>query len=63
MNGAIVATGIYTGGNSVVQSTSTQNLAAKRFYLLSAAFSLSAITNGGIAVASRACALSEIGVL
>ena len=63
MNGAVVAAGIYTGGNSAIQYTNTQNLAAKRFYLLSVAFSLSAITNGGIAVVSRACQLSELGVL
>ena len=63
MNGAIVAAGIYTGGNSAVQFTVTQNLAAKRFYLLSVVFSLSAITNGGIAVVSRACELSGIGVV
>ena len=62
MNGALVAAGMYTGGNSAVQFTVTQNLAAKRFYLLSVAFSLSAITNGGIAVVSRACELSGIGV-
>jgi hypothetical protein len=62
MNGALVAAGIYTGGNSAVKFTVTQNLAAKRFYLLSVAFSLSAITNGGIAVVSRACELSGIGV-
>ena len=63
MNGAVVAAGMYTGGNSAVQYTKTQNLAAKRFYLLSVAFSLSAITNGGIAVVSRACELSGVGVL
>ena len=63
MNGAIVAAGMYTGGNSAVQYSVTQNLAAKRFYLLSVAFSLSAITNGGIAVVSRACELSGVGVL
>ena len=63
MNGAVVAAGMCTGGNSAVQYTKTQNLAAKRFYLLSVAFSLSAITNGGIAVVSRACQLSELGVL
>ena len=62
MNGALVAAGMYTGGNSAVKFTVTQNLAAKRFYLLSVAFSLSAITNGGIAVVSRACELSGIGV-
>src|SRR5210317_93466 len=45
MNGALVAAGMYTGGNSAVKFTVTQNLAAKRFYLLSVAFSLSAITN------------------
>ena len=33
MNGALVAAGMYTGGNSAVQFTVTQNLAAKRFYL------------------------------
>ena len=63
MNGVVVAAGMYTGGNSAVQYTKTQNLAAKRFYLLSVAFSLSAITNGGIAVVSRACELSGVGVL
>ena len=63
MNGAVVAAGMYTGGNSAVQYTKTQNLAAKRFYLLSVAFSLSSITNGGIAVVSRACELSGVGVL
>ena len=42
MNGALVAAGMYTGGNSAVQFTVTQNLAAKKFYLLSVAFSLSA---------------------
>ena len=63
MNGAIVAAGMYTGGNSAVQFTVTQNLAAKRFYLLSVVFSLSAITNGGIAAVSRACELSGIGVV
>lgn len=63
MNGVLVAAGMYTGGNSAVQFTVTQNLAAKRFYLLSVAFSLSAVTNGGIAVVSRACELSGIGVM
>ena len=63
MNGALVAAGMYTGGNSAVKFTVTQNLAAKRFYLLSVAFSLSAITNGGIAAVSRACELSGIGVV
>ena len=63
MNGALVAAGMYTGGNSAVQLTVTQNLAARRFYLLSVVFSLSAITNGGIAVVSRACELSGIGVV
>ena len=63
MNGSIVAAGMYTGGNSAVQFTVTQNPTAKKLYLLSVFFSLSAITNGGIAVASRACELSRIGVL
>ena len=38
MNGAIGAAGIDTGGNSSVQFTVTQNLAAKRFYRLSVVF-------------------------
>lgn len=63
MNGALIAAGMYTGGNSTVQFTVTQNLATKRFYLLTAVLSLSVITNGGLAVVSRACELSGIGVL
>ena len=62
-NGALVAAGMYTGGNSAVQLTVTQNLAAQRFYGLSVFFSLIAITNGVIAVVSRTCKLSEFGVL
>ena len=62
-NGALVAAGMYTCGNSAVQLTMTQNLAAQRLYVLSVIFSLFAITNGGIAVASRTCKLSEFGVL
>lgn len=63
MNGVVVAAGIYTGGNSAVQYRATQNLVAKNFYLLSVVFSLSAVGNCGIAVVSRACELSGVGVL
>lgn len=61
MNGAVIAAAMYTGGNSAVQFIVTQNLAVKKFYLLNVAFSLSAITNSGIALLSRACELSGMG--
>jgi len=62
-NSAVVATAFYTGGSSALQFSITRNLVAKKFYLLSFAFSSAALTNGSIAVLSRAFELSQIGVL
>ena len=58
-NSIIVSLGVYTGGNSALQYSVTTNKQAKMFYALSALFSTSAVINGGIAVASRTCHISN----
>ena len=63
MNGVVVCTDIYTGDNSAIQYSFIYNLAAKKFYLLSITYSMSAITNCEVSLMSRACERSGVGIL
>jgi len=62
-NSVIVGLGAYTGGNSALQYTMTTNKRAKALYILSAAFSTSAVVSGGVAVAARTCQISGTAAL
>jgi hypothetical protein len=57
-NTIIVGAGVYTGGASLIGYKATTDPAAKTCYGLSAMFSGSAITTGGMAVAARSCQIS-----
>ena len=63
INDGIMIAELYTEGNSAVQYTTTQNLLAKRFYLLNVAFSITAIGNERLAVVSGVCQISGAGVI
>ena len=57
-NSMIIGAGLYTGGTSLMGYKATTNPAAKTCYGLSALFSGSAITTGGMAVAANSCRIS-----
>ena len=62
-NTMIIGAGVYTGGTSLMGYKATTNPAAKTCYGLSALFSGSAITTGGMAVAANSCRISAPAVV
>lgn len=62
-NSAIVGLGLYSGGTSIIGYGATTDPKAKTCYGISAIFSASAVTNGGIAIIARACQISEVAAL